>query len=288
MHSLRSLSEIKNEFDGFILDLWGLIHDGVKLYPNVLKTFKALKDNGIRTVLLSNAPRRSYLLIDGLTDMGIARNLYGGVLSSGEVTWQEFMDRKDPAFSNIGNSVYHIGPQRDVSVIEGTGITIKKRLDECDFILNTGPVELEHELNDYKLILSEALVLKLPMVCANPDKVVVRDGQKVICAGMIAGYYEEIGGKVIYRGKPDPSVYDYAVSMLDVSNRERVAIIGDSLDTDIAGANASNIKSIWCTGGIHAKELEINYGDVVSQNLSMRLIEKYGFFPWATIPGFYW
>ena len=88
MKAIGGLSEVAEDFDGFILDLWGLIHDGVTAYPGVEETFEALKANGIQTILLSNAPRRSRLLVDGMTSMGIARELYGDVFSSGEATWQ--------------------------------------------------------------------------------------------------------------------------------------------------------------------------------------------------------
>jgi len=167
--SLVGLSEIAGQFDGFILDLWGLIHDGVTAYPGVVETFEALQASEIKTILLSNAPRRSHLLVDGMTNMGIKRDLYGDVFSSGEATWQELKSRKDPFFAGLGQRAYHIGPERDVSVLEETGIERLSDLREADFVLNTGPVELDHSLEMYQPILEEAFARKLPMSLYSPE-----------------------------------------------------------------------------------------------------------------------
>jgi HAD superfamily hydrolase (TIGR01459 family) len=286
--ALKGLSDVSEEFDGFILDLWGLIHDGVTAYPGVVETFKSLATNGTKTILLSNAPRRSRLLIDGMTSMGIASELYGDVFSSGEATWQELTSRNDPFFAGLGKSAYHIGPERDVSVLEETGIQRIQQLDQADFILNTGPVELDDGLEIYESVLVEALARNLPMVCANPDDVVMREGRRVICAGAIARRYEALGGQAVYRGKPDPAVYHLAADRLNVSDRNRIAVIGDALETDVAGANDSGLKAIWCTGGIHGEALGVSYGEEAAPEKAARLAAEYGRVPWATIPGFRW
>lgn len=288
MKSLTGLSEVAGQYDGFILDLWGLIHDGVTAYPGVVETFEALKQAGLKTILLSNAPRRSYLLVDGMTNMGIDRSLYGDVFSSGEATWQELKSRQDPFFAALGSRAYHIGPERDVSVLEDTGVERLSTITGADFVLNTGPVELDHGLEIYEPILQEALAHKLPMVCANPDDVVVREGQRVICAGAIARRYEALGGEAVYRGKPDPAVYHLAADRLGIADRDRVAVIGDALETDVAGGNASGIKAIWCTGGIHAEALGVSYGEAADPAAAARLAEGEGRTPWAIIPGFRW
>jgi HAD superfamily hydrolase (TIGR01459 family) len=288
MKAIGGLSEVAEDFDGFILDLWGLIHDGVTAYPGVEETFEALKANGIQTILLSNAPRRSRLLVDGMTSMGIARELYGDVFSSGEATWQELTSRRDPFFSALGNRAYHIGPERDVSVLEETGIDRISSLEDADFVLNTGPVEVEHGLEVYEPVLVEALARDLPMVCANPDEVVLREGRRVICAGAIARRYEALGGRAVYRGKPDPAVYHLAADQLGITDRHRVAVIGDALETDVAGAKASGLKAIWCTGGIHGDALGVAYGEQASPDAAAKLASDHDQMPWAMIPGFRW
>ena len=288
MKALSGLSEIADEFDGFILDLWGLIHDGVTAYPGVRESFVALQDANVSTILLSNAPRRSRLLVDGMTNMGIERDLYGEVFSSGEATWQELKSRTDPSFAQLGTRAFHIGPERDVSVLEGTGIERMASISESDFVLNTGPVELDHRLDEYEPVLNEAIKNGLPMVCANPDEVVLREGKRVICAGAIARRYESLGGHVAYRGKPDPAVYHLAAERLGIADLDRIAVIGDALETDVAGANASGIKAIWCTGGIHAESLGVSYGEPAHLPAAKQLARDHKRAPWAIIPGFHW
>lgn len=288
MKNLSGLSDVKDEFDGLILDLWGLVHDGVTAYAGVTDTFQALQRSGIKTILLSNAPRRSYTLVDSMTAMGIPRNLYGDIFSSGEATWQELTARTAPEFRDLGRTAYHIGPARDVSVLEDTGITRTDKVSESDFVLNTGPVDVCDTLEDYEDILVAAKAHDLPMICANPDNVVIREGQRVICAGAIARRYEALGGRATYRGKPDPAVYHLAVGRLDVPDINRVAVVGDALETDVAGAAAAGIRSIWCTGGIHADALETEYGRPANPEKAAELAEAEGHAPWAIIPGFCW
>lgn len=288
MKALKGLSEVSADFDGFILDLWGLIHDGVTAYPGVVETFLALKESGIKTILLSNAPRRSRLLIDGMTKMGVDADLYGDVFSSGEATWQELKSRTDPFFAALGSRAYHIGPERDVSVLEDTGIQRLNVMEQADFVLNTGPVELDHSLDTYETVLADALAHSLPMVCANPDDVVMREGKRVVCAGAIARRYEALGGKAVYRGKPDPAVYHLAAGRLGISDLSRIAVIGDALETDVAGANASGLKAIWCTGGIHAEALGVAYGEAADLEKASDLAKHQDREPWAIIPGFRW
>lgn len=288
MRAISGLSEIAAEFDGFILDLWGLIHDGVTAYPGVVETFQALKKAGLKTILLSNAPRRSRLLVDGMIAMGIERDLYGDVFSSGEATWQELANRTDPFFSGLGSRAYHIGPERDVSVLEETGIERIQSLERASFILNTGPSDLSQTVSDFEELLKDGLARNLPMVCANPDDVVIREGQRVICAGAIARRFEAMGGRVVYRGKPDPAVYHLAVRRLSVKDFRRVAVIGDALETDVAGANASGLKAIWCTGGIHGEALGVSYGQPANLKVAAQLAAEQEKEPWAIIPGFQW
>ncbi len=288
MRTLSGLSEVSDQLDGLILDLWGLIHDGATAYPGVVETLEALKQAGLTTILLSNAPRRSRLLVDSMTAMGIARDLYGDVFSSGEATWQELTSRTDDFFAALGQRAFHIGPERDVSVLEETDIERLSILEGADFVLNTGPVELHHAVDDYADVLQEAAEKNLPMVCANPDDVVIREGKRVICAGAIARHYETLGGRVAYRGKPDPAVYHLAAEKLGVKDHTRIAVVGDALETDVAGAEASGLKAIWCTGGIHAEVLGVRYGEPVDPAKAHQLAQSYGREPWATIPGFSW
>lgn len=287
LRAIAGLRKIAGDFDGFILDLWGVVHDGEKAYPPSADTLRALKDAGKKTLLLSNAPRRAHALIEGMTRMGIGRELYGDVLSSGEATRDALITKDDPFFAALGKKAYHLGPERDRSVFEDTNIEIVADMNAADFIVNTGPVSLDEKVEDYLAVLEQGAKRALPMICANPDFVVIRGGRPIVCAGALAARYTEMGGKVAMRGKPDPAVYKLAIARLGL-DPQRIAVVGDALETDVKGARGSGLASVWCTGGIHAAALGVMYGTAADPAKAEALALKEGQMPTFIIPGFVW
>ena len=284
---IAGLSAVAARYDGFVLDLWGVIHDGVEAYPGVAGTLAELRRAGKRTIMLSNAPRRSGALIDQLSRLGIARDLYDEVLSSGEAVHLELAGRADPVFAALGPRLYHLGPDRDRNVYEGLPYR-SVDLDQADFVLNTGPVELTESVADYQDLLDRALARHLPMICANPDHVVIRQGARITCAGAIAGRYADMGGMVVERGKPDPAIYDLALARLGIADRRRVCAVGDALHTDIRGARAGGFDAVLVTGGIHADELGTKWGEAPDPVRLAELARHHGERPVAAMVKFAW
>jgi HAD superfamily hydrolase (TIGR01459 family) len=268
---MSGFSALAARYDGFIVDLWGVVHNGVTPYPGVLDCLARLRDAGKPVVFLSNAPRRPPGIVAALSGMGIAPALYSGIMSSGEAVYLALRDRTDE-FAELGRRLYHLGPVRDRDVFDTLDLAVVEDPAEADFLLNTGPDDIlgpqEPEL--YAPVLQAALRAGLPMVCANPDLEVVRDGQRIICAGLLAEIYQAQGGRVIQRGKPDPAIYTPTIAMLGVP-KSRVLAVGDSLRTDIAGAKAAGIDACWVLSGI----------DAAQANAA-------GLTPVATLPGFAW
>ncbi|WP_096702500.1 TIGR01459 family HAD-type hydrolase [Magnetospirillum sp. 15-1] len=284
---ISGLSAIAGRYDGFVLDLWGVIHDGVTAYPGVAETLAALRRAGKRTIMLSNAPRRATALIEQLTRLGIERGLYDEVMSSGEAVHLEMERRTDPVFAALGANLYHLGPERDCNVYESLPYR-SVDLEQADFVLNTGPVEVTESVADYQSILDRALARRLPMVSANPDHVVIRQGKRITCAGAIADRYADMGGQVVQRGKPDPAIYAVALATLGIADRSRVCAVGDALHTDIRGARAGGIDAVLVTGGIHADELGIKWGETADPARLAELARHHGETPVAAIPKFVW
>jgi len=243
------------KYDGFIVDLWGVVHDGIKPYPGVTDTLRNLRAAGKSVVFLSNAPRRAAAIGRNLAAMGIGPELCSGIMSSGEAVYLALRDRADPDFAALGDKLYHLGPARDRDVFDTLDLTEVSRPSEADFLLNTGPDDYlgPDDPSIYTPALDEALAAGIPMVCANPDLEVVRDGVKIICAGILAQYYERQGGVVIMRGKPDPAIYAPTLALLGTA-RDRALAIGDSLRTDMAGAKAAGIDACWVLSGIDAQQ----------------------------------
>jgi HAD superfamily hydrolase (TIGR01459 family) len=244
------------DYDGFILDLWGVVHDGTAPFPGVLDCMGRLIETGKRLVLLSNAPRRSDDVVRRIAKIGVPAGLYHGVMSSGEEAWQYLNDRTDPFYAALGRRALHIGSERDLEIREGLGLDFVETPAEADFILNTGPAEWEDTIADYAPLLSAARARDLPMVCANPDLIVIHNGRPALCAGALAEEYERLGGRVRWHGKPYPSVYDSCLALLGIAERRRILAIGDSLRTDIAGAAGAgvDVDALLIAGGVHAGE----------------------------------
>lgn len=252
------LATLADRYDAFIVDLWGVMHDGITAFPEAVEALEAMKAAGKRAVILSNAPRRADVVTARNAELGIAADLAHAVLSSGEDAWQHLNSRPDAWYETLGRYCYHLGPARDHGMREGLDLDFVDKLGEAEFILNTGNLEASDKVETYREFLEEGLARKLPMVCANPDLEVIRGGRREICAGALAQAYEQMGGAVRWHGKPHPEVYRSCFALLPDLEPARIAAIGDSLRTDVAGAAAAGIDSIFVAGGIHGEELGVD------------------------------
>jgi len=248
-------------YDGVILDLWGVVHDGRTPYPDAIPTLERLMASGKQVVMLSNAPRRSTAVIKGMTDIGIARTLYHDVLSSGELAWRALKGRGDDWLRALGHRCLHVGPERDLGLMDGLDLDLVAAPEKDAFILNTGPWRDEETLADYEKVLADAAASGMAMICANPDMEVIRGGVRIICAGTLARRYEDLGGEVRSFGKPYPATYDACLELMGLKAGARLLAIGDSFATDIAGANAAGLDAVLVTSGIHGDELGLAYGE---------------------------
>jgi HAD superfamily hydrolase (TIGR01459 family) len=251
---LASIGGLAPRYDGFILDLWGVVHDGIAPIPGAVDCLRALICNGKRVALLSNAPRRADDVIRRITQIGVPADCYHRVMSSGEEAWQQLYRRDDPFYAALGRRCLHICSDRDLEIREGLDLDFVDSAENADFILNTGPAGWDDTVEDYIPVLRHSLAQHLPMICANPDLVVMHGAKLALCAGALAQWYENEGGRVRWHGKPYPSVYDSCLVLLGIADRSRILAVGDSLRTDIAGAAAANLDSLFLIGGIHVQE----------------------------------
>ncbi len=250
---LDSISELSEKYDGFFIDLWGVMHDGVRPFAKAVAVLDRLRNK--RVLLLSNAPRRSSSAQRMLRKIGIEDALYTHILTSGEATWLALRERSEPWFAKLGHCVYHLGPARDRNLLENLGLDIVAGPETAHFIVNTGPDDEREtaELSSFADELERCRLRNLPMVCANPDLIVKRAKSTILCAGALAEEYARLGGDIRLIGKPDPSFYQLALQNIDLP-ASAVLAIGDSLRTDITGAAASSIDAVWILDGIHGHE----------------------------------
>ena len=241
---LKNFSEIYENYDVFIVDLWGVVHNGEKIFNGIFEVLDKIKLLNKKVFFMTNAPRRSQVIENQLSVFGLKRSLYECVISSGEITWQSLKKKKY-------KFCYIIGPERDHHLIKGLDYQVSKDYKNVEIIINTGPWGFDDKLENYKPILEGLAQSKPLMICSNPDKIVVRGDRFVICAGLLAQYYESIGGKVTYFGKPYNEIYNYCYEKIPQKNRRKILVIGDSLDNDITGAKNQNLDSLLVTDGIH-------------------------------------
>jgi HAD superfamily hydrolase (TIGR01459 family) len=280
------MRELAPRYQGFILDLWGVVHDGTAPFPGVLDCMQRLLDAGKRLVLLSNAPRRADDVVRRIGAIGVPAGLYHGVMSSGEEAWVHLCRRDDPFYAALGQRCLQIGSVRDLEMRQGLDFDFVGAAAEADFILNTGPAEWDDTIETYVPVLHEARERGLPMVCANPDLVVIHAGKPALCAGALAEEYERLGGRVRWHGKPHPSVYAACLELLGIADRGNILAIGDSLRTDIAGARNAGIDSLLVAGGVHAAEFTAAGGLDLSRIETA--IKESGTSPIGVAPRFVW
>ena len=241
MKELNHLSDIYKNYDTFIIDLWGVVHNGMVLNPNAIEAIEQLENNSKRIVFLSNAPRPSSKVINFLLKMNMNKKYLSNVMTSGEAAMHAINKNK------FGKSFFHLGPPRDTSVFEKVKDN-RVDLESCDFILCTGLFDdHEDDLEYYRNYLKNHISKKL--VCTNPDLIVHRGTVEELCAGSVAKVFEDIGGEVVYFGKPHKEIYKMCFGQ-----NEKVLAIGDNLRTDIKGANNLKIDCIFITEGVHRNE----------------------------------
>lgn len=288
MQHLSRFAPLAERYSGFILDLWGVIHDGIDAFPHAIDTLRHLRAAGKRTLLLSNVPRPNDAVRTMMRRMGIEDALYTGILTSGEAVRRALRTPPDLWWASLGTRVFHLGPDRDRPVLEGLPLVVVADPAAADFVLNTGPDDHRNpsDLAEFEPVLVDCARHRLKMICANPDLAVIRGGVRVLCAGALAVRYRELGGDVRSLGKPDPAIYQPVLEQLGLPPYEVLAV-GDSLRTDIAGAVGVDLAACWVLDGIHGAELKDATGvlDTMSAEAAAREV---GVRPVATVPRFAW
>lgn len=257
--TLSGLGGIADAYDVILCDVWGVLHDGSKAHPgagDALIRFRGLPGGRRprRVVLVSNAPRPGDGVGRILDRFGVPREAYDAIVTSGDLT--RALVAEQP-----GIRMYHLGPERDSGIFQGLDLALTGP-ETADLVLCTGLFDDRTEtVEDYRDTLAVLRARAVPMICANPDLVVEFDGRLIPCAGLLAAAYEELGGAVVYAGKPHRPVYEAALARtgaldgLPPPEPARVLAVGDAIRTDVAGARGVGIASLFVARGIHAEEL---------------------------------
>lgn len=248
---LSGLQEIAGDYRAILCDVWGVLHNGVDIYPRSSEALANFRHGGGRVVMITNSPRRSSGVKAQLAEMGVRDDAFDDIVSSGDVTRALIEESSGP--------VFHLGPDRDLPLYEGLAAE-RVDLDQATAIVCTGLFDDETETpEDYRTLLGEAAERHLPFICANPDIVVERGARLIWCAGALARLYDEMGGETRLAGKPHSPIYRVARERLaGLANGPvpdaSILAIGDGMPTDVAGAIGAGLDLLYISAGIHAGE----------------------------------
>ena len=264
---LAGFTDIAENYDALIVDIWGVLHDGQAPFKGVDAALLNYREQGGKVLLLSNAPRPGASTIRGLEAIGNRRDGFDDILTSGDAIRALMND-----MGREGKKICHIGPQKDADLITNLEVKFVDE-DAADAILFSGPYDDTTETpDDYSDMLARFKARNLPLLCPNPDRTVQFGGRMIYCAGAVAEAYENIGGEVVWVGKPYPMVYARACAMLrDMTGLEdpRLLAIGDGPKTDMLGAEAAGIDALFIGGGLaSASGADIENPEVIAAILA--------------------
>jgi HAD superfamily hydrolase (TIGR01459 family) len=288
IRQIAGLSEISDHYDVILCDIWGVLHNGVASFTQASDALVSFRRRDGAVILISNAPRPSPPIARQVLKLGVSPDAFDAIVTSGDVTIGLMEEQ-------AGGRVLHIGPERDHSLFDAAAETTGARaklvsLEHAQYVLCTGLRNDEIEtLDDYEPELQAMSNRGMAMICANPDIVIHRGDALIYCAGALARRYEELGGSVVYAGKPYAPIYDRALALAEhirgaPIERPRVLAIGDGMRTDIAGAARAGLDVLFVTGGIH-RSLHKETLDSPADPIELQhLYDENGVWPVAAIP----
>lgn len=287
---LDGIRDIHDDYDAYFLDLWGVVHNGIAPYPGVIDCLERLRADHKRVILLSNAPREWNKVAEFLAALDITPAHYNRIVTSGDATRQAMAARDEDHFQHMGKRYVYLGPKRDENLLEALGYERVPDTGNADFLLCTGYDDQGiEEAEDFTPHINDGLAKGLPLICVNPDYYAMRGEVANPCAGLLAKDYEERGGTAHWYGKPYGRVYDYCLTHAAIGiDPSRILMVGDTLRTDIAGANGAGLSSALCVGGIESKALGVGHGEKPAQSAVDALVAAEGISPTFILPGLHW
>jgi HAD superfamily hydrolase (TIGR01459 family) len=246
---LASIQPLVPTADAWLSDVWGVIHNGRAAFPAATDACCRFREAGGSVVLVTNAPRPEAAVAEMLDRLGVPRAAWDAIITSGDVT-------RELIAPWAGRAVFHLGPERDLGIFAGLDVTLA-RAGDAEAVVCSGLFDDDTETPEhYRGMLEGFRARNLPMICANPDIVVERGERLVHCAGGIAQLYEQLGGTVVYAGKPYAPIYARALEVFAAVRgrpvpKQRILAIGDGLKTDIAGAREAGLRSLFIASALH-------------------------------------
>ena len=263
---LLHLRDLASSYDVIFSDIWGVVHNGIAAYAEACAALAQFREQGGKVVLISNAPRPYWSVMEQLDRLGAPRTTYDGVVASGDVT-------HELALQQPVARCYHIGAAHDEHLFRDLPVA-RTGMEEASFIICSGLRNDESETaEDYRAELEALAKRNLPMICANTDLVVERGTKLIACAGALAVVYESLGGTIMQAGKPYTRIYEKTLAKAESllgrqADKTRILAIGDAIRTDVVGARGFGVDCLFLTAGIHSYEIHNSAGQIDGTKLS--------------------
>jgi HAD superfamily hydrolase (TIGR01459 family) len=248
---IERFAPLARDYDVLFCDLWGVVHNGIAAFPQACDALVRFRAERGPVILITNAPRASESVQRILDRLGVPRDTYDAIVSSGDVT-------HDIVATKLPQSVFHLGPPRDSSIFAGLEVVFASA-ETADYVVCSGLFDDTVETpENYRALLAALRARGLFMVCANPDVFVERGDELVYCAGALADAYAALGGEVLYCGKPYAPIYEAALGRAvalrgAATPLRRVLAVGDSVRTDLKGAASFGVDCLFVVSGLHAE-----------------------------------
>lgn len=272
----NGLYELMDSYDGFIVDQWGVLHNGMEPLEGVIDTLNHLKSRKKQVVILSNSAKRAQDNVERLKKLGVKNSHYKAVVTAGEVTWQGLKNQDEGAFKNIGQKCYLVTRGDDRALLDDLDIEVVADIEDADFILVTGVDAPQKKIEDYEPALRKGVAKHIPLVCANPDMITVFGTERAMGPGAVAKRYAELGGMAHFIGKPHKTIFRHCLGLFDGLIPSRVLVIGDSLQHDIAGGMGADLDTAFITAGIHANAFKPGMAPEQKRKAMEHMAQTYG------------
>lgn len=282
------IAALAERYDGFLLDQWGVLHDGTAPYSEAISCLERLRAAGKAIVILSNSGRRGSENEGVLARMGFSRTLYDHVVSAGDDARDALATRSEPAYGALGRRCFLLTRPGEEQLAGGLGLTLVATPEEADFVFAASMDPEVQSVAGWRPLLERAAKRQIPMICGNPDRHRVHaDGRLLEAPGAAALAFEAMGGTVHYHGKPEPRIYRTCLNLLGLPP-ERILAVGDSLEHDVAGAGRAGIDAAFIAGGIHKGEIDWSQSGEVDAQSCLNLLARNASHPRFCLPEFRW
>ncbi len=273
-------------YEGFLIDQWGVLHNGETVYPGAHEVLVELARRGKQVVLLTNSGRRRSFNATRLQELGFNTRALAGIVTSGEATWQALSQRAAEPFASLGRRCVLFTRADDMGPVDGLDLELVNDPAEADFLYLTWLDALTHSIDEFDRLIEAAAARDLPMICSNPDRVAPTEGGLTQAPGSLAERYRAIGGRVIYVGKPHRPIYQACLDLLPELEPTEICGIGDSFEHDIQGAKNAGIAAAFVMRGIHAEAFPEGASRAAEQRALDDLTERYGITADWALPSF--